>query len=277
MEITLPEIVATGIYNLKIPSKNKMITSNRKTTMFEIEIPIESGGFSYINSNEMPIEPNMIICAKPGQVRNTRFPFKCYYIHMILKDGALYDNLMEMPDFIKINKYDKYLNLFKKIMKYYETALDSDEIILHSLILELVYELIKDSKKQLFREKSTTGNSEIIEKVIKYIKENLTSALSLEQVSQYAGFSPIHFHNCFKSATGKTLHKYVEEQRIKKAANLLVTTNNTLTKIAYECGFSSQSYFSYAFKREMKIPPREYAKKVFRQYEQKGNRKSVPK
>ena len=84
MEIILPEIVATGIYNLKIPSKNKMITNNRKTTMFEIEIPIESGGFSYINSNEMPIEPNMIICAKPGQVRNTRFPFKCYYIHMIL-------------------------------------------------------------------------------------------------------------------------------------------------------------------------------------------------
>ena len=63
MEIILPEIVATGIYNLKIPSKNKMITNNRKTTMFEIEIPIESGSFSsqsyfsYAFKREMKIPP----------------------------------------------------------------------------------------------------------------------------------------------------------------------------------------------------------------------------
>ena len=88
----------------------------------------------------------------------------------------------------------------------------------------------------------------MIEKAMEYIRENLTSELSLEVVSEKMSFSPIHFHNMFKSATGMTLRKYVEEQRISKAANLLVTTDFTLTEIAYECGFSSQSYFSYAFK-----------------------------
>ena len=80
-------------------------------------------------------------------------------------------------------------------------------------------------------------------------------------------FSPIHFHNTFKRTVGKTLRDYIEEQRIKKATDLLLTTNYSFTQIAYECGFSSQSYFSYVFKRRMNLAPREYAKKMHRRYE----------
>ena len=83
---------------------------------------------------------------------------------------------------------------------------------------------------------------------------------------QAVALSPIHFHNFFKKSVGKTLREYVEEQRIKKATGLLLTTNDSLTKIAFECGFSSQSYFSYVFKRKMKITPREYVKDVYAKY-----------
>ena len=49
-----------------------------------------------------------------------------------------------------------------------------------------------------------------------------------------------------------------EEQRIKKSTNLLLTTNYSLTQIAFECGFSSQSYFSYVFKRHYGVSPSKY-------------------
>ena len=75
----LPQIVAVGIYNSHNSANNKSSSHNRKTTMFEIELPIEIGGISYINTNTMPITPNMLICAKPGQTRHTKFPFKCYF------------------------------------------------------------------------------------------------------------------------------------------------------------------------------------------------------
>lgn len=269
-ELILPQIVTIGVYNSRVAVKNINITKNRKTTMFEIEIPMENGGISYINNEEMPISQNMIICAKPGQVRHTKLPFKCYYIHFILKEGMLYDSLIQTPTFIKIKKVKKYTEIFKKLCEYNESQIKTNEIILQSLVLELVYTLICDSKELLFREKAKNSNYEIIEKVMKYIDKNPTADLSLEKMSSFAGFSPIHFHNCFKSATGMTLNKYVEEQRIKKSIDLLITTNKTLTEIAYECGFSSQSYFSYAFKRRKKLPPREYAREVFRQYDAKG-------
>lgn len=267
MDIILPEIVAAGIYNSRIAAKNKTITKNRKTSMFEIEIPIEKGGISYINSEERHIAPDIVICAKPGQIRHTRLPFKCYYIHMILNTGTLYDILTNIPVFIATKKQEECRKIFEGLCKHSDSPLESDRIKLFSLILELIYLLDKDSKKQLHPDKLKNGNYEIIENVIKYIKENLTSNLSLNAVASYASLSPIHFHNCFKAATGKTLHEYVEEQRIKKSAGLLVSTDLTLTEISYECGFSSQSYFSYAFKRKMKMTPREYAKEIYRRYD----------
>lgn len=267
MNLILPEIVAIGIYNSQIAVKNRTVTKNRKTTMFELEIPIEKGGIAYLNSDKMRIQPNMVICAKPGQTRHTKLPFKCYYIHMIVRDGILYNALLDIPNFVKTDKYENYFALFKKMCKYYDTKLENDEIILHSLVLEFIYLLINDSKKVLLRERTKQNNYAAIEKSIQYIKDNLTEDLSLDTIADHVGFSPIHFHNSFKASTGKTLREYVEEQRIKKAANMLVATNATLTQIAYECGFSSQSYFSYAFKRKMKLTPREYAKQVFERYE----------
>lgn len=265
--LALPKIVSIGIYNSQVAVKNRTVTRKRKTTMFEIEIPIEDGGASHINDEEAPIRPNMIICAKPGQVRYTRVPFKCYYIHMSINEGDLYDNLMDMPNYIQTDKHKKYLELFKKMLRYYDTALETDEIILHSLILRLIYDLINDSQKLQFREKVKSNNYSVVERVMNYVQENLASDLSLKRIAAYAGFSPVYFHNCFKASTGLTFREYVEEQRIKKAANMLITTDYTLTEIAYECGFSSQSYFSYAFKRKKKVTPREYAKEIFQRYE----------
>jgi len=265
-EIILPEIVAAGIYNASLAVKNREITKNRKTTMFEIELPIESGGVSYIDRESSNIAEDIIICAKPGQLRHTRLPFSCYYIHIIVKEGELYDMLSQIPSYIKVDNPSAFEKIYKDICRYYDTGLYSDRVMLQSLVLKVIYMLYKNATLLASQNRLKVNNSESIKRVISYIKDNLTADLSLEAIAQYASFSPIHFHNCFKAATGKTLREYVEEQRLKKAINLLVNTDLNLSKIAYECGFSSQSYFSYAFKKRMNMTPRAYAKGVIERY-----------
>jgi AraC-like DNA-binding protein len=267
MDIVLPDIVAAGIYSSQLVQKNVSVSKNRKTTMFEIELPTECGGISYIDSESMPIKPNLLICAKPGQTRHTKFPFKCSYVHMIVREGVLYDTLINIPPFMQTDRRKKYNNIFEKICKYSNTSPEYDRLMLGSLILELIYELKEESKYLPYRYKTKNNNYKAVENTVKYIKENLSSPLSLEIIADYAGFSPVYFHNLFKSAVGKTLHEYIEEQRIKKASDLLITTDSTLTEIAYQCGFSSQSYFSYAFKRKMRMTPREYMKDVYNRYD----------
>lgn len=267
MEIILPEITSSGIFSTQTRYPGKILSPKRTTTMFEIELPIENGGISYINSEGVQIRPTFVICAKPGQVRQTKLPFKCYYIHFIINTGSLYERLMDIPNFVTTDRAEKYKTIFEKIYKLFESPDEDDMLLLQSLVMELIHTLAKDSEKLQKREQIKANNYIVIERALKYIKENLTSDLSLETVADYTGMSPIHFHNCFKTATAHTLHKYVESQRIKKAKNLLLTTDSTLTQIAYECGFSSQSYFSYVFKRNTGLTPKEYAKSVFEQYE----------
>ncbi len=266
MELVLPEIVAVGIYNSSVAVKGRTITKNRKTVMFEIELPQADGGVSSINSEHMPIRADTLICAKPGQMRHTMLPYTCYYIHMMLSGGSLYEVLMDMPNFIKTDRSEKYRALFERLCRYYGGGAGSEEIILQSIILEIIYTLIGDSKRIAVRERVKNSNYAVIEQIISYIRNNPTADLTLERVAAMAGFSAVYFHNCFKASTGQTLHSYVETQRIKMAADMLVSTDRTLTEIAYECGFSSQSYFSYAFKRKMGVTPREYAQKIFERY-----------
>lgn len=234
--------------------------------MFEIELPIEDGGISYIDANAKQITSSTIICAKPGQIRHTKFPFRCYYVHMSLHSGLLYDVMVNLPDFFETEHAPIYMAIFKKMVKHSNTLTDREEIILQSLLLELIYTISSDASLNI-KTGTHSDNGPMIEKALDYIGLHLNEKLTLEMVANAVSISPVYFHKIFKSSIGKTLRDYIEEQRIKKAIDLLLTTNDSLTQIAFQCGFSSQSYFSFVFKRRMKKTPRQYAKEVHCRYE----------
>ena len=265
--ITLSQIVLIGRYNAQIALKNRPVSKNRKTTMFEIELPIRNGGLSFIDNQTHPIRKNTVILAKPGQIRHTKLPFECYYIHLIVNEGQLYDTLINLSNFIEIPNTDRIRKIFEKLCEVYTDSVMYNDLLIHSLILELVYILSNYSygKNQT---KSLRTNRHVIEKTIDYINNNLSNPLNLDLLSNEAGFTPSYFHKLFKASVGKPLREYVEEQRIKKAINLMMSTDMSLTQISYECGFSSQSYFSYAFKRKTNVPPREYIDLILKKYEE---------
>ncbi len=266
MKLQLPEIVSVGIYNAQIANKRKTITENRKTTMFEIELPIENGGQSYIDKETQKITPNLLICAKPGQVRHTKLPFKCYYIHMIVTKGPLYDTLMSIPNYMILQDPSEFARLFEQLYESHHSGIPENELLTHSLVLSLAYKLKQCTPLPVSDYPTKHNHHIVIEQAIRYIRENLSSELSLALLAERANFSPIYFHNLFKTSTGQTTHEYIQQQRIKKAMHLLVTTSMTLAQICYECGFSSQSYFNFVFKRNTGCTPRAYAKQVAESY-----------
>lgn len=261
----LPQIVSVGIFNSQITEKRK-ITANRKTTMFELELPIENRGISYIDDESRKVSKNTVICAKPGQLRHTKLPFKCYYVHMMVEKGQLFETLMNLPNYLEFSDPSTVLSLFEKMCRYGDTGVAEHAIMLQSVVLELIYRLNQKAAVSRLPHRIKQNNHEVIADTINYIGKNLNMELTLSGLSQRAMFSTTYFHRLFKASTGKTLHHFIEDQRVEKAVNLLLRTDMTLTQIAYECGFSSQSYFSYAFKRNKGMTPKDYAKKMMEQY-----------
>jgi len=89
-----------------------------------------------------------------------------------------------------------------------------------------------------------------INKVIEYIEDNLSGDLSLEKLSSVSCFSPFHFHRVFHAFIGETPNDFVARIRVEKAAvQLNYNPDETVTEIAFKCGFSSSSAFARAFKK----------------------------
>ncbi|UCF09605.1 MAG: AraC family transcriptional regulator [Candidatus Bipolaricaulota bacterium] len=88
-----------------------------------------------------------------------------------------------------------------------------------------------------------------INRVMDYVRENLSGDLRLETLASVASFSPFHFHRLFKSLVGETVHEYVRRQRCSAAAaKLIYNPKLTITEISTQCGFGSPSSFAREFR-----------------------------
>ena len=104
-------------------------------------------------------------------------------------------------------------------------------------------------------------NSEIIANAIKYAKENATeSGINVKEIADNIGFSTNYFNKVFTEHTGFSVMKYVRFERMRKAADMLRSTDKDILEIALDCGYDSHEGFIRYFKNHYGITPTEYRK-----------------
>jgi len=97
--------------------------------------------------------------------------------------------------------------------------------------------------------------------VLAYMRDHLAEPLGLEDLARSVGLSPYHFARRFKRSTGRTVHAYVLEERLKAAKRLLLARQLPLSGIALEVGFADQSHLTRHFKRRYGLPPARWGRK----------------
>lgn len=93
-----------------------------------------------------------------------------------------------------------------------------------------------------------------IDAIDQYIELNLHRKLSIAELAAVVHLSPSHFHTRFKEATEHTPHQYVLKKRLIRAKDTLAKGWSVM-KTADECGFSSQSAFTHAFREHFGTTP----------------------
>ncbi|HXH93930.1 MAG TPA: helix-turn-helix domain-containing protein [Thermoanaerobaculia bacterium] len=97
-----------------------------------------------------------------------------------------------------------------------------------------------------------------LRRVTEYMDSHLCEELALESLAAHAGLSTSHFARAFKQSVGVPPHRYLLEQRVKKAGDLLKQTQEPLTAIAQSLGFADQSHFSRSFHWLVGLAPSEF-------------------
>lgn len=115
----------------------------------------------------------------------------------------------------------------------------------------------KDEKQ--FEEMSKPRESIFVNRFKEYMEENLAdSELSVEMMAEHMCLSRSQFYAKIKSLTGISPIEHLKLARLKRSCDLLLTTDKSISDIAYIAGFTAPSYFSKCFKDEYKKSPNEY-------------------
>ena len=115
----------------------------------------------------------------------------------------------------------------------------------------------------LCKEHSTAllpNNSSFRRRLMEHINANLQESLSIDSIAAYMHMSKFHMCKRFKQETGITIGNYIRIQRLYLAKKQLIETNDSISAIAMNCGFSDLAHFTKFFHANVKMTPSAYRK-----------------
>lgn len=122
----------------------------------------------------------------------------------------------------------------------------------------------------LIEESSNLNNSDInknqsyIDAALTFIEENYEDNITVSDIATHLNIDRTYFYKIFKSAMLTTPQQYLIDFKLKKSCDLLRKSSYSINEISELLGFSSQSYFSKIFKKNLNISPIEYRNKFIK-------------
>ena len=143
-----------------------------------------------------------------------------------------------------------------RISGYYIRKCDAAQTETH--LLQFRNSAIEDMTDRVAEKLRKPRVSGYIEQSRDYVRKHYREKIYLEEVAEALGISPTYLSRLFKRETGQCLQDFINEERVKRAANLLRYSDMGLTEIAQYVNFPNQSYFGKIFKKYTNMTPRAY-------------------
>jgi AraC family transcriptional regulator len=107
----------------------------------------------------------------------------------------------------------------------------------------------------LLREASNRRAREYVMRVREVIARRFHEPLTLMAVSKAVGCSPYHLSRIVSAHEGAPIHRLIIRHRLRHALECVLGTKDSLSSIAIDAGFASQSHFGDSFRREFGCAP----------------------
>ena len=97
-----------------------------------------------------------------------------------------------------------------------------------------------------------------LKQVIEYIEKNYAKQITLADLAGAVSMSPRYFCRFFSEMTHQSPMDYLNRQRIEQACFQLAAADESITEVAYKCGFNDLSYFIRTFRKYKGVTPGKY-------------------
>ena len=90
------------------------------------------------------------------------------------------------------------------------------------------------------------------------LDENFDKHITIPQLARQAGINEAKLKEGFRELYNNSIHNYIQQLRLEKAKQLLLTTTMPITDITYHIGYSHVTHFTTLFKKEVGVTPTEF-------------------
>ncbi len=141
------------------------------------------------------------------------------------------------------------------IIRTYESVGPCRELLVSNKIENLIVSLITNTG---YFKKAGSEMPEGLEYSVFYMNNNYMHPLTLDDLADSVGISKYQFIRAFRKYVGFTPQEYLIQLRLKKATELLASTDIPANKIGYIVGIENTAYFYRLFKNRIGKTPKEY-------------------
>ena len=264
MELCLHDgLFGAGIFDSSFTFAGLSVTQPRTVHCFELEFFSEDGGVTYLNGEAHPIRAGSVLCARPGDVRYSELPLRAHYLKIRAESEELCARLRALPRFFAA-PIEPLIAHVRAILE----AQAADNILLaQARFLELLAQLFAtQGRAAQLQRLPQQKNRAAVSRGLAFIEAHFRERCTLADIAAHVHFSPVYFHGLFCTAIGKSPYEYLMHLRIEEAKRMLMDTQYTMSEIAAQCGFCSQSYFNYAFRRQQGTTPRAWRRQMLGRY-----------
>jgi AraC-like DNA-binding protein len=113
-------------------------------------------------------------------------------------------------------------------------------------------------RRRAMRPETRRARADCAEEAKRIISADFRTPLSLDELSHRVHASPYHLCRIFRDVTGRSIHAYRTDLRLRCALDRLADGERNLTSMALELGFADHGHFSNAFRRNFCISPSQF-------------------
>jgi len=146
--------------------------------------------------------------------------------------------------------------LGKRIYQEFQAEDESSSLALQGILLELLAEGARTIEARRNGENRENGLApRWLRRVHDFLETSFRENLSLNEIAGVGDVHPVHLAREYRRYFGCSIGEFLRRKRIEQACQLLARSNAPISEIALACGFSDQSHFSSAFKRQAGVTP----------------------
>lgn len=158
------------------------------------------------------------------------------------------------------NTQNKLLAILHEMEQEWNSYNSYSELILKGLLNRLIITCLRERVIGGTHILTLEKKHDCLADAIKYIKTHLRENPSLEETAHQINISASYLSKLFSNHLNTSYSAFLLNEKLSYAGRLLMNTKLSMTEIALEAGFSSNSYFSDCFRRRTGISPLQFRK-----------------